>query len=261
MNNIAQHNAAAPAVHAVWAGARRADARALYGWLMANARSIGEFDSHIFACILAARAAEPTGSLCNELGLDKDNLTLLIAHYFPGTIQTGDKSMRLKCQMRMACGVEEDDARNTGCDNSDGAPDSEHAAEAICGLPGSMGPGMDMGQASWVQDVMEEEIEDLRDLLLEHRSLGLIEEEWLASIIATACQGNGHLWEDLGVTCRDDLSLLLQRHFFRLFNKNSDNMKWKKFFYKQLCDREGVDLCKAPNCRDCDEYDLCFGPE
>jgi nitrogen fixation protein NifQ len=38
-------------------------------------------------------------------------------------------------------------------------------------------------------------------------------------------------------------------------------MKWKKFFYKQLCEREGVNACKAPSCAACDDYSKCFGSE
>jgi nitrogen fixation protein NifQ len=38
-------------------------------------------------------------------------------------------------------------------------------------------------------------------------------------------------------------------------------MKWKKFFYKQLCLREGLTLCKAPSCDVCSDYALCFGAE
>jgi len=38
-------------------------------------------------------------------------------------------------------------------------------------------------------------------------------------------------------------------------------MRWKKFFYRTLCERDGVLLCKAPNCEVCEDYALCFVPE
>jgi nitrogen fixation protein NifQ len=38
-------------------------------------------------------------------------------------------------------------------------------------------------------------------------------------------------------------------------------MKWKKFFYKQICEREGFKLCKSPSCGECVDYNKCFGPE
>ncbi len=51
------------------------------------------------------------------------------------------------------------------------------------------------------------------------------------------------------------------QNFTALAAKNVTDMRWKKFFYKQLCDRAGVNLCKAPSCSECVDYDLCFGPE
>jgi len=262
MKSIAENTVTPQPVQALWAGAKRTEIRSLYSWLMANSRALGEFDSHIFACVLAARAAEPEGSLCESLGLELDALSLLIDHYFPGTVVTGDPSLGFKCQMRLACGVEDNDALHGGKEKLASAKETFEAAEAlISSSPHQPGLGVTLQQDAWLVDVVEEEIDDLRNLLLDHRSLGLIEEEWLASIIAKACQGSGHLWEDLGFTCRQDLSLMLQRHFFRLYNKNTENMKWKKFLYKYLCDQEGIDLCKAPNCRDCSDFDLCFGPE
>jgi nitrogen fixation protein NifQ len=38
-------------------------------------------------------------------------------------------------------------------------------------------------------------------------------------------------------------------------------MKWKKFFYRQLCERAGVPICKSPHCAECCDRALCFGPE
>ena len=53
----------------------------------------------------------------------------------------------------------------------------------------------------------------------------------------------------------------MQRHFPRLAALNSRDMKWKKFFYRLLCDRAGIPICKSPNCADCCDYAFCFGPE
>jgi len=107
----------------------------------------------------------------------------------------------------------------------------------------------------------EDEIQDLVALLLDHRSRNGDEETWLAYAIAIGCMGGNHLWQDLGLTGRQDLSDLLRNHFAALHDKNVANMKWKKFFYKQLCDRAEVSLCKAPSCQVCDDYPKCFGPE
>ncbi|MDP2828611.1 MAG: nitrogen fixation protein NifQ [Sulfuricellaceae bacterium] len=106
-----------------------------------------------------------------------------------------------------------------------------------------------------------DEFGDLLDLLLEHRTQPDQESEWLAFAIATACMGNDHLYQDMGLPNRQMLSELLSGYFTSLFVRNSGNMKWKKFFYKQLCDRTGVNACRAPSCMVCDDYLKCFGPE
>jgi nitrogen fixation protein NifQ len=107
----------------------------------------------------------------------------------------------------------------------------------------------------------EDEIQDLVALLLEHRTDDRDEATWLAYAIATGCMGSNHLWQDMGLTGRQALSDLLKHNFTVLHDKNVGNMKWKKFFYKQLCDRAEVSLCKAPSCQVCDDYQKCFGPE
>ncbi|HCA26591.1 MAG TPA: molybdenum processing protein, partial [Betaproteobacteria bacterium] len=79
--------------------------------------------------------------------------------------------------------------------------------------------------------------------------------------VAAACLGGNHLWQDLGLPDRQALSSLLRDHFSSLFAKNTSNMKWKKFFYKQLCERAELPICPAPSCRECTDYAACFGPE
>ncbi|MEQ6341594.1 MAG: nitrogen fixation protein NifQ [Gammaproteobacteria bacterium] len=96
---------------------------------------------------------------------------------------------------------------------------------------------------------------------LEHRRDINNETEWLARAIATACLGNNHLWQDLGLPNRQTLSDILEINFTTLFEKNIGNMKMKKFFYKQLCESIGVHVCKAPSCGVCRDYAKCFGPE
>jgi nitrogen fixation protein NifQ len=102
---------------------------------------------------------------------------------------------------------------------------------------------------------------DLRTLLIDHRSQGRIEEEWLAHILARRALAPNHLWQDLGLTGRADLGQLMRRHFAPLAALNAGDMKWKKFFYRQLCQREGVVICKSPSCDCCDDFPRCFGPE
>jgi nitrogen fixation protein NifQ len=105
------------------------------------------------------------------------------------------------------------------------------------------------------------EWEDLVTLLQEQRA-GLDQGELIiAKIIAAGCIGMNHLWQDLGLRNRKDLSELMTRNFPALAKLNDRDMKWKKFLYKQLCEREGVYVCRAPSCDVCSDYVKCFGPE
>jgi nitrogen fixation protein NifQ len=98
-------------------------------------------------------------------------------------------------------------------------------------------------------------------LLLDFRS-GLDPSElWMAKIVTAACMANDHLWQDLGLWSRSDLSQLMQTNFPELAARNVHDMKWKKFIYKQLCEREEIRICRAPSCEVCADYDKCFGPE
>jgi nitrogen fixation protein NifQ len=105
------------------------------------------------------------------------------------------------------------------------------------------------------------ERQDLIDLLLDHRAVVDPSEVWMAEIVAAACMGGDHLWQDLGLWSRADLSRLMLENFPHLAAKNHKDMKWKKFLYRQICEREGVYLCPAPSCQVCADYAKCFGPE
>lgn len=106
-----------------------------------------------------------------------------------------------------------------------------------------------------------DEFDDLLALLLEHRSFENNETRWLAHAVATASMAENHLWEDMGLINRMHLSKLLAQYFTRLASRNTDDMKWKKFFYLELCKREGLSICRAPSCGVCKDYQHCFGPE
>jgi nitrogen fixation protein NifQ len=109
-----------------------------------------------------------------------------------------------------------------------------------------------------------DEVEDLVALFGEHADPGAGTPEEVACIshaLACACLGANHLWQDLKLPSRRELSALLGYWFPRLAAKNTHDMKWKKFFYKQLCEREELFVCKAPSCGVCPDYARCFGPE
>lgn len=106
-----------------------------------------------------------------------------------------------------------------------------------------------------------DEFEQLRELLLKHRAGYSTSEIWMAGVVAAACMASDHLWQDLGLWSRTDLSALMHANFPRLAARNTRNMKWKKFLYKQLCAAEGIFVCRAPSCEICTDFTACFGPE
>jgi nitrogen fixation protein NifQ len=106
-----------------------------------------------------------------------------------------------------------------------------------------------------------EEKEELIKLMNGYRAGADESELWMSVIVATGCLANDHLWQDLGLWSRNDLSALMTLNFPGLATKNGRDMKWKKFLYKQLCIQEDITLCRAPSCEVCSDYLNCFGPE
>ncbi|WP_148293555.1 nitrogen fixation protein NifQ [Azospirillum sp. B4] len=101
----------------------------------------------------------------------------------------------------------------------------------------------------------------VRDLLWMYASAGTALQRDLSVMIARRCTRPNHLWQDLGLRDRGELSRLMERHFTGLKRRNSQDMKWKKFLYRMICRSEGFSLCSAPVCTDCDDFDACFGAE
>jgi nitrogen fixation protein NifQ len=110
-------------------------------------------------------------------------------------------------------------------------------------------------------DVVLDEFDELLELLLLHAEPADEMAHWLAATLATAAQRDNHLWQDMGLPSRRELSAILNQRFPRLAAANVGDMKWKKFFYRQLCQQAGVMICKSPKCSDCTDYAVCFGPE
>ncbi|MFC4486530.1 nitrogen fixation protein NifQ [Tepidiphilus baoligensis] len=105
-----------------------------------------------------------------------------------------------------------------------------------------------------------EEIPDLVVLLLEHAAVRDETTLWLARAVALACLGEQHLWQDMRLPHRAALTTLLGQYFPSLVRRNTQDMKWKRFLYKQLCEKEAI-ACRAPQCTACEDYRDCFGPE
>lgn len=101
----------------------------------------------------------------------------------------------------------------------------------------------------------------VRALLIENCSFDGPVGPWLAGILARRALEPNHLWEDLGLATRPDLSKLLLRHFGAIAGKNTRNMRWKKFLYRSLCEAEGFSMCPSPTCDACPEFDICYGDD
>ena len=105
------------------------------------------------------------------------------------------------------------------------------------------------------------EEEAIRELLLRFRTRTSPLSPLLATLVARRAMRPNHLWQDLGLNHRSELSGLMNRHFASLARRNRQDMKWKKFFYRMTCSEEGFSLCAAPVCSDCKDFSLCFGDE
>ena len=113
-------------------------------------------------------------------------------------------------------------------------------------------------------DPRHDEIEDLVALLMDNiaiRPRPRDEALWLAHALAQSSLGDNHLWQDLHLPSRRVLSELMTGWFPALAAKNDRDMKWKKFLYKQLCDKAELSICRAPSCSVCSDRALCFGSE
>jgi nitrogen fixation protein NifQ len=110
----------------------------------------------------------------------------------------------------------------------------------------------------------DDEVDDVRSLLLANVDPAagtLAQAAEVAETLAVACLGDQHLWQDLQFGSRAELSAMMRHWFPALVARNHQDMKWKKFLYKQLCERENLFICKAPSCDQCSDRPACFGPE
>lgn len=106
-----------------------------------------------------------------------------------------------------------------------------------------------------------DERHELVEIMLMDKAGDSPSEVWMAHVVAAGCMASDHLWQDLGLWRRADLTALMRRNFPALAARNVKDMKWKRFLYKQLCEAEGIYVCRAPSCEVCSDYHACFGPE
>ncbi|MBI5189404.1 MAG: nitrogen fixation protein NifQ [Nitrospirae bacterium] len=132
-------------------------------------------------------------------------------------------------------------------------------------FPGALGKVVNLAtgrkRGAVPEDFRSDEYEGILRLLLDHLSRKDKEGERMAHAVAMACLGCDTLWQSMGLPNRKALTELIKDYFGPLHKKKKGDAKWKKFLYRQLCEREGISPCKSPTCEDCSEYDGCFGEE
>lgn len=80
----------------------------------------------------------------------------------------------------------------------------------------------------------------------------------MATILATACLRPDHLWRDLGLTGRDDVTALLTHFFPTLVAENTANLRWKRFLAEACAHAYGRAPAPAPGCPGCEAYGECY---
>ena len=103
-------------------------------------------------------------------------------------------------------------------------------------------------------------VETLRALLLTYSSTAVDANDarCLASIVAHACLRPDHLWRDLGLAGREEVTWMLTRYFPSLVALNIGNLRWKKFLAQQRALSLGHQPGPAPGCPGCEDYGHCF---
>nr|WP_319556506.1 nitrogen fixation protein NifQ [uncultured Vibrio sp.] len=103
-----------------------------------------------------------------------------------------------------------------------------------------------------------DEYDQLHQLLFQNLDSSRLFAEEMAIVISSGCMGSQHLWHDLGLPERVVLTHLFSDYFPTLFTANVNNMRWKRFLYRQLCESGGDYVCRSPSCETCSSYNECF---
>ncbi len=98
----------------------------------------------------------------------------------------------------------------------------------------------------------------LRALLDAWRAPGTSTTPWVSSVLAHACLRPDHLWRDLGLSGREDVTFLLARHYPGLVVRNVRNLRWKQFLAYSACEQAGLPPAAAPGCPACEDYGFCY---
>ncbi|WP_407946046.1 nitrogen fixation protein NifQ [Paraburkholderia haematera] len=130
---------------------------------------------------------------------------------------------------------------------------ARHFVHAAAPAPLSALPPVDTGEHTVF-------VETLRALLLTYASSAVDADDarCLASIIAHACLRPDHLWRDLGLAGREEVTWMLMRYFPTLVGLNVGKLRWKKFLAQQRALSLGLEPGPAPGCPGCEDYGHCF---
>lgn len=82
--------------------------------------------------------------------------------------------------------------------------------------------------------------------------------QWVSSVLAHACLRPDHLWRDLGLSGREDVTALLARHYPGLVSRNVNNLRWKKFLAYTAREHAGLPTAAAPGCSGCEDEGFCY---
>ncbi len=98
----------------------------------------------------------------------------------------------------------------------------------------------------------------LHQLLMSERAVSDEAHTRLAGWIASACMGSHHLWQDLGVQARSEVSRLLSLAFPALFASNTHHLRWKRHLFLCLGHQLGQPDLRPPKCDGCGDFDACM---
>jgi len=198
------------------------------------------FDTHLFAKLIAAREVRGEWAL---LGLSQTQWDGLVSRHFAGALAL--PALPGSFALLGTAGLR-------------GPADSAAAAAAATATAAAAAAAtMTLNKQEHVEFVSA-----LRALLLQcvNPAVPLEDADCLASIIAHACLRPDHLWRDLGLAGRDEVSAMLERYFPSLVVLNVENLRWKKFLARQLALSLGKEPGPAPGCPGCQDYGYCFPP-
>ncbi|SAK52566.1 hydrogenase [Caballeronia fortuita] len=136
-------------------------------------------------------------------------------------------------------------------------------ADALSALEARHFPGAQVGRPSvtMLWPAHTPFVRDLRGLLMWHDRAATRHRQdalCLATIICAASLRPDHLWRDLGLSSRDDVTDMLVRHYPQLVARNVTNMRWKKFLAMEVARARGVPPMPAPGCPGCEDFGVCY---